>query len=114
MKQRKRRFLCICQGGNVRSVALAFLLKYMGEQDAIAASAEKNTEDTLTMLWDWADYVIVLAENVLPFLPKAVTTGRKFVMVDVGPDRWGTALHPELLGLLKPVVVRWQQQGWQL
>lgn len=114
MPSRPRRFLCVCRGGNVRSVALAYLLKYGHGQDAMAVSAECNTADTLQMLCNWADYVILLTPEVFPFLDGKCLWTEKFAMVDVGPDIYGAAFHPELQAKLKPVVDEWAAREWKL
>jgi len=40
------RFMCVCQGGNVRSVAMAIALKNAG-QEALAAGWETAAGETL-------------------------------------------------------------------
>lgn len=107
------KFLCICEGGNVRSVSLAFLLKSAG-QDALAASARFTSPATLAMLWDWAEHVIVMSPEIVAMIPAAVLQGRRLAVVDVGPDRFGSAFHPELIGMLQPVVEDWLVRGWEL
>lgn len=109
-----KKFLCICQGGNVRSAGLAFILKYHGGQDAIAASTFSNSPETLTMLCDWADYIILMAQDVLATMPPGVLAKRRYALVDVGPDRYGSPFHPELQGMLMPVVQQWAANDWDL
>ena len=87
--------LVCCQGGNVRSVTFGFILKYKYNIDAIAASLEKNSNDTLDMLFEWADTIIVVQESMKDFIPKLYH--KKLLVLDIGPDRWGQSLHPELL-----------------
>lgn len=91
--------LTMCQGGNVRSVALGYLLKYFGGHDAVACSWEKNSPQTILMLCQWADKICVLQEEFKVYIPKRFWR-RKLVVVDVGPDRWGNSLHPELVMIL--------------
>ena len=108
------KFLCVCEGGNVRSVALASILKMHGQQDAIAASARWNSVDTLTMLWQWADHVIVMAAEIFALLPPELSRQTKVSLVDVGPDVYGAAFHPALQGMLVPIVQSWQARQWDL
>jgi hypothetical protein len=54
------RVLGVCQGGNVRSVALGYILKYGYDVDGIARSWERNTLETIALLGDWADRICVL------------------------------------------------------
>ena len=89
------KILCVCEGGNVRSVACAYLLKYMHCQDALAVSFAKNSPATILMLVEWADKIIVMQremEAIVPFRHKP-----KVSVYDVGPDKWGNAFHPQLL-----------------
>jgi hypothetical protein len=109
-----KKFLCICQGGTVRSSALAWLLKYNGGQDALAASAEKNSAATLRLLWKWADYVVFMSPEILQYMPPAVLKGKRYAIVDVGADRYGSPFHPELMGQLAPVVAEWQRRDWDI
>ncbi len=103
------KILCICKGGNVRSVALAQMLKEAKSPrvDPLAASAKHNDRDTLGMLFAWADRVALLSEDVRKYLPDEFKHHRKLVLVEVGRDRFGRASHPELRGLLKPTVEAW-------
>lgn len=51
------RVLCICNGGNVRSVAMAQHLKEQGH-DAIAVGLDHASPETLDMLKNWAELEI--------------------------------------------------------
>lgn len=48
------KYLVICEGGNVRSVALAQLIKESGHE-AIAIGMKYVSLETLDLLRDWAD-----------------------------------------------------------
>ena len=93
------KILCVCEGGNVRSVACAYLFKYQIGYDALAASWKRNSLGTLMMLYNWADRIIIMQpefrEKVIP------TCYHKITVYDVGPDRWGSALHPDLLEIIE-------------
>ena len=54
------RVLGVCQGGNVRSVALGDILKYGYHVDALTCSWERSTPETIALLGDWADRICVL------------------------------------------------------
>lgn len=90
--------LCMCQGGNSRSVALGFLMKYRYGEDALACSWEKNTPETLKMLFEWADRIFVMQNIFKQYVPEQYHA--KLYVVDVGEDVWFNGLHPELLNLL--------------
>ena len=101
---RKQRILTICQGGNVRSVALGYLLKERYGFDAIACGWMWNTHETIGMLCEWADAVIILQDEFKQHVPKKYHA--KLSLLDVGPDRWFNSLHPELLGILDDMIQR--------
>ena len=65
--RRKRRFLCICTGGNVRSVALAQLIKEKGHE-AIAIGEKYTTYETATWMLSWANIVV----DVREYLPEDI------------------------------------------
>lgn len=90
--------LCMCQGGNSRSVGCAFLLKYTYGIDALSCSWEKNSAETLDMLFGWADHIIVMEEHFQKYIPRDFKD--KLIIVDVGPDIWCNGLHPGLLTIL--------------
>ena len=91
--------LVLCQGGNCRSVAIGYLLKYVSKykHDAIAAGWEGNTQDTIDMLSEWADRIIIVQPEFISHVQKKYY--KKVVVIDVGPDRWFNSLHPQLLQL---------------
>lgn len=108
------KFLTICLGGNVRSAGLAFILKDTYGQDAVPVGAIRNAPDTIAMLGEWADYIVVMAQEVVPHLPPAILRSPKLCMVDVGPDVYGSPFHPQLQGALAPIVKDWAARGWNL
>ena len=62
------KWLVVCRGGNTRSTAIALLLKYKYGKDALAASIEKNTRQTLYMLTSWADKILVTEPDHYEFI----------------------------------------------
>jgi predicted protein tyrosine phosphatase len=106
---RKLRVLCVCQGGNVRSVCLATRLKQKHRLDALACGYEKNSADTVKMLADWADVIVVMEERMIPRIP--TKQQHKVRVCEVGPDRFGASTHKELM----PTVHAWADaQQWRL
>ena len=85
----------ICRGGNIRSVAVAFLLKYKYSCDALAASFEKNDPSTLRMLVSWAQSIIVTEQGHLSLVPPEFA--QKIQLVDIGRDVWAQPLDHDLL-----------------
>lgn len=91
----KSKVLCVCEGGNVRSVALAFLFKMNGV-DAVACGAKWSKPDTVEMLSKWATHILIAEGWMKEHIPKRFH--KKVVDMEIGPDRWGLA-HKELLDL---------------
>lgn len=96
------KILCVCEGGNVRSVACAYLLKYMHGQDALAVSFAKNSVDTILMLVIWADKIVVMQREMEAIVPSIYQ--QKVSVYDVGPDKWGNAFHPQLLEKIEAMI----------
>ncbi|MFH1482490.1 MAG: hypothetical protein ABIE46_03150 [Patescibacteria group bacterium] len=80
------KILTMCQGGNSRSVAMAFLLKYKYNIDAIACSWEKNSSETLRMLFEWADNILIMESDFEKYIPTEYK--HKIIITDVGYDQW--------------------------
>lgn len=94
------KFLCVCDGGNVRSVGMAFALKHREDlsctgDEAIAIGRGNTSMDTLAMLCEWADRIIIMQPHMKESI--GLKYIHKIVCVDVGPDRYGVYVHPELL-----------------
>jgi len=100
--------LCLCEAGVVRSGAMAWILKYHFDVDAIAASLAKNSSRTLNELADWADHIILMDKTLKGLYLRhglcEITPGRdlasKLILCDVGTDVWKNPFHPELLGIV--------------
>jgi hypothetical protein len=104
------KFLCVCEGGNVRSVSLTYVLKYEFDQEALAASWAKCSQETLDMLGGWADKIVLMQPR---FGDKFVQWKEKLLVVDVGQDRWGNPFHPELKEFLSKVVQEWYDRKFK-
>lgn len=92
------KFLCVCDGGNVRSYALAYVLHDLRGQEAIAVGRMRVTQETMDMMCEWADTVVVMQphmqESIKPIFH------HKLKCVDVGLDCFGIYIHPELLPMV--------------
>lgn len=88
------RYLCVCDGGNVRSHALAYHLKWIQKREAIAVGRIHVSKETMYMLTNWADRIILMQPHMIESIPKYFRS--KCIVVDVGEDRWGVSIHPEL------------------
>lgn len=88
------KFLCVCEGGNSRSVGLAFLLKYYCGQDAIAYTWRHQSPETMEMLCNWAEHIVLMNNGWEDKIPEPYRT--KIMVCDVGDDRYFQP-HPDLL-----------------
>jgi hypothetical protein len=102
--------LTICEGGNIRSVGCAFMLKQCVGFDALAASIRFNTDATMGMLYAWAEKIVAMFPEVVARIPEEWQS--KVVLVDVGADRFGNCFHPELLNMLAPRLNNWKNAGY--
>jgi len=93
------KILCVCEGGNIRSVACAFLFKYRLGYDALAVGIAKNSVETRSMLSKWADRIIVMERKFKGWIP--TDYDHKITTYDVGPDIWGNCFHPDLLEIIE-------------
>jgi predicted protein tyrosine phosphatase len=89
------KFLCICDGGNVRSAALAFVLHDELLHEAIPVGRLRVSPATMRMLCEWADIIVIMQPHMEECVPKEFKP--KLRCVDVGADRYGVFVHPELL-----------------
>lgn len=105
------KFLCICEGGTVRSGALAWSLRYNFNQTRVfQASWLKSPQEDLDMMGAWADYIIVLEAR---FADKFQKFKWKIRVLDVGPDIWRDPLHPALQNIVSTAAQRWASAGWK-
>ena len=103
------KILCLCNWGNVRSVAMAKYIKMLNLQngerhwrkyelegktvnyESIAVGKYCNSKETLDILKNWADYVIDLSDEG-EYCP--------------GKDDWFTPTHPDLINKIGEI---WKQ-----
>lgn len=93
------KYLCVCEGGNVRSVTLAYILKDERGLEALAMGWKPNSDETKQMLYEWADTIIVMQAAFEDKIPQEYRG--KVIVCDVGPDRWGRSLDPGLGDLIR-------------
>lgn len=100
------KIVCICRGGQNRSVAARNILnKRFGCTKVLACGFEMNDRETVKLLCDWADRIIVVGSvhqwtdpgGPLDWLAQY---GAKVKLLHVGPDRWGHWGNTELLEIL--------------
>lgn len=93
------KILCVCSQGNKRSVYTRYILNH--SHDVLALGVDVNTSETVTLLCEWAE-IILIAE---PFMRKKLPVkyhkkiDSKFT---IGPD-----IYPvNVGGILKEIVYR--------
>jgi len=104
---RKKRVLCVCMGGDVRSGTLARILKHEFNMDALAVGVGYATAETFHMLAEWADHIVIPADKPVWDSDMIRPWERKVIWWDIGPDVWHQPLHPELLGILSELAHKW-------
>lgn len=104
------KILTMCRGGHVRSVGLKYRLHYLVEEghDVLACGWESNSQETREMLYDWADYIIVMSKEMAQYVSEKWHNKpdgtRKLFCYDVGEDRFMNPFHPELQKMLEGMV----------
>lgn len=94
------RILCVCNGGNCRSVALAEVLKGQYGHEAVAIGTYWFSKASQVVLAGWADRIFVVepleAKLPEPDLTKwkdspiwQGTYDSKRLIIPIGPDIWG-------------------------
>jgi predicted protein tyrosine phosphatase len=99
MRRRKMsqpiRVLTICRVGLSRSLALTDVLKcHFQPVDVIPVGFATNSPETLKMLIDWADHVVLMREKFKECLEEKIGNlpeGKSILICDVGPDIHGYA-----------------------
>lgn len=97
------KILTVCHAGAVRSVAMAYVLKHYGH-DALAISAQWNSESTIEMLCNWADRILVMDTEYLKFVP--FKFHNKTTDVKIGKDFWINSMHKDLLETCQKLVFK--------
>lgn len=104
------KILVLCDQGNNRSVTLAHHLKYW-DHDVIPAGLKTNSPETLAMLFDWADRIILTertqGDEIEKLFPEWRTTEnmvsalRKAQLWNIGPDVYPRPFNKELLPIVR-------------
>ncbi len=89
-----KKILCVCQQGSVRSVTMATILKGRG-LDCLACGVLSNQSDTIKMLCDWADKILIVTSDLSEHIPEKSKS--KIVDMEIGPDVWGVPMNPDLV-----------------
>ncbi len=97
-----KKFLCVCQAGIVRSGAMATAIKMDLHQEALQCGVAINSKETIDMLSNWADCIILMTPDFLKHIDPKHTS--KVIVFDVGEDRWGNPMDPELYQMVQGFV----------
>jgi len=94
--------LCVCEGGNVRSRALAYMLHDLYHHEAIPVGWRWSSAETLAMLCGWADLIVVMQ----PWMTGKIAADHaaKVRVVDVGPDTYGLSIPTRLMDAITSAV----------
>ncbi len=102
-------YLCVCQGGCVRSVALAYALKYRPNgNNAIAVGIDHMGHDLLEWepLCEWADFVLTVSPLVTAAVKTILVFGEfrpELIEILIGDDVWGLTQGPYNADLMQKV-----------
>jgi len=104
----KFKVLTMCAGGHVRSVGMRYLLTYKYGHEALDCGQDANSAESIDMLCNWADYVVVMTPEYAKFIPEKYHNKengeRKLFCYDVGDDVFGYAFHPALQEMLVEMI----------
>ncbi len=99
-RHKKYKIVTICRGGNVRSVGAKYILHYKYGHDVIACGYESNTQETREMLYDWADYIIIMSKDFEQYVPDKYKTSssgaRKLYLYEVGGGSLWKSISPRI------------------
>lgn len=87
------KILTVCDQGNSRSVQLAYPLKYKYKADVIPIGLDTTSKETLKMLFDWADHIILTDKEQFVKIPEGYDS--KIKVWDFGDDRYIRPLNAE-------------------
>jgi hypothetical protein len=93
------KILTVCNEGNNRSVQFSHLLKYWNH-DVIPIGLDNTSEETLNMLFNWADYIIITAKDQK--IPMRYYS--KVVLFNIGDDHYPRPFNKELFTKAKEIL----------
>lgn len=90
-------YLCVCQYGHSRSVAMVRALHHV-KLPAVACGW-MTAPQAMPTLCEWADVIVLMQESFRTYIQDEWAD--KIVVCDVGHDRWSNPYHPELSALCR-------------
>lgn len=97
---KKIKILTVCNQGNCRSVGTRRQLNKRGYANVIAIGCTNTSVETLTMLCDWADEILVAKPKHEGPLPKNAR-GKVNKQFTIGEDKWHNSMNEELRNIVK-------------
>ena len=94
-KLKGKKVLCVCGEGVSRSVGLQWMLKRFYQIDALPVGVGSNSKETVSMLMNWADVIIITTYEI--DIKKYKQYNKKILVWDVGPDRYFQGFMPDLI-----------------
>jgi len=91
------RILTVCEQGNKRSVFTRNILHH--KHDVISFGIMTSTPETITMLCEWADKILLAEPNMVEMIPEVyrLKVDTRFT---IGPDVWPTYIQGPLKDLV--------------
>lgn len=93
----KTKVVTVCGRGNVRSVALGYILKDKYGLDSVAIGCNSAGTDLIDILYRWADVVIYMTYAAERDMPQHDLHGSLKMTCEVGEDVFGNPRHQTLL-----------------
>lgn len=90
------KILTVCERGLNRSTTAQWLLSHEPDTEVISAGVLTLSPETMQMLVDWADKIVLLDGRYREGWP-----AEKLVVWDVGPDIFEHHLNPDLVRILR-------------
>lgn len=101
MPNKNIKILCVCQKGCSRSVGTVYRLNRRHFNNVLAVGHQTTSAETLRMLCEWADIILLAEPHMLEHLPLEGLWPKVEHRFTIGPDVWGKAFHPELQEIIK-------------
>ncbi len=99
-----KHILCVCEHGNNRSVTMAHILKYTDNFETLTAGLAYHTPETLKMLFDWAEVIVVPEYKLLSLVPEQYKSKIKYY--NLGEDKYPRPFNMILYNKAKEIMRR--------
>ena len=103
------KFLCVCQDGNVRSVAMAYQLHNKHGHEAVPVGWKRLSKASLDLFCEWADRIVIMQAEYADKIGDAFKS--KILIAEVGRDRYGCKWGRGLPELVAGITAQWKADG---